>query len=299
MIKRAYILLGLFILLANISFAQSPGTVKAYELYTKGEYVLAAETIDLAVKEVEGINDPLAWQLRAIINYELFAKIEGKNSLSESRVKSLASALHSMGLDSDKKHYQQNILILDKISISYYNDAVAATNDIDPTNPQFAENSFKEYVRIQRIAHPDNDLEPKEIAFFLAQATSFGKKYQSDPVANFRYFDLTLESLMKVLQIDSSDYRANYNLAIYYYNEGVYKIESINSVTPFTDIIIIEKESIELFKDALPYMLRAHSLKNREDTYKGLKGIYRSLNDMEKFDQYSKELDEFLENKTD
>ena len=297
MIKRAYILLGLIMLLANAGFAQAPGVVKAYELYSKGEYVLAGQSIDEAVKGNEAINDPLAWQLRAIIYYELFAKVEEKNSLSGSRVKSLASTLHSMELDPDKEYYQQNILLLDKLSISYYNDAVVAINNIDPTNPQFAENSFKEYARIQRIAHPENDLETKEIEFFRAQATSFGKRYQLDPVANFRYFDLTLESLLRVLEIDSSDYPANYNLAIYYYNEGVYKVESINSVTPFTDIIIIEKESIILFRDALPYMIRAHELKKREETFKGLKGIYRSLNDMEKYDQYSKELDEFLENK--
>jgi len=299
MIKRIYIFLGLFILLASASHAQSPGTVKAYELYTQGEYVLAGETIDEAVKDKEGINDPLAWQLRAIINYEIFAKVDEKNNLSESRVISLASTLHSIELDLEKKHYQQNILLLDKLSISYYNDAVVAINDINPENPQFAENSFKEYIRIQRIAHPGNDLSQKEIDFFRAQATSFGKRYQSDPIANFRYFDLTLESLMKVLQIDSSDYGANYNLAVYYYNEGAFKIESINSITPFTKIIIIEKESINLFRDALPYMLKAHSIRKREETYKGLIGIYRSLNDLEKSNAYSKELDEFLENKPD
>jgi hypothetical protein len=299
MIKRAYILFGLLLLLANAMFAQSPNTIKAYELYSKGEYALASQAIDQAVKEKDGINSPLAWQLRAIINYELFAKVEEKNNLSESRVKSLASALHSMELDNEKEYYQQNLIILDKVSISYYNDAVVAINNISPENPQFAENSFKEYIRIQRIAHPENDLKKKEIAFLRAQATSFGKRYQNDPIANFRYFDLTLESLKRVLELDSNDYPANYNLAVYYYNEGAFKIESINSITPFSDIIIIEKESISLFRDALPYMLKAHSIKKREETFRGLSNIYRSLNDMELSDKYTKELEVFLNNKTD
>lgn len=299
MIKRAYIFLGLFILLANGLFAQSPGTVKAYELYTSGEYVLAAETIDQAVKEKEGVNDALAWQMRAIIYYEIFAKVEGKNNLSESRVKSLASTLHSMELDTKKEHYQQSILLLDKIAVSYYNDAVVAINNIDPDNPQFAENSFEEYVRIQNISHPENDLKNKEIEFFRAQATSFGSRYQANPIDNFRYFDLTLESLTKVLILDSANYGANYNLAVYYYNEGAFKIESINSITPFPQIMIIEKESIDLFRSALPYMLKAHSLRKREETYRGLRNIYRSLNDMEKSDEYDKGLEEFLDNKTD
>jgi hypothetical protein len=299
MIKKAYILLGILLLTANIMFAQSPSTVKAYELYTQGEYALASKTIDQAVQEKEGMSDPLTWQLRAIIYYDLFAKTESKNSLSESRVKSLQSALKSMEIDEDKKYYDQNILILDKISISYYNDAVIAINNIDPQNPDFAENSFQEYLRIQRIAHPDESLKSKEIDFYRAQATSFGKRYQTDPVANAEYFNLTIASLQKVLLIDSMDYGANYNLAIYYYNEGVYKIETINSVIPIDVIIIIEKEGIDLFKKALPYMLRAHEIKQREETFKGLRGIYRSLNDMAKYEQYNDELEKFLENKSD
>lgn len=299
MIKKAYILLGILLLTANVLFAQSPSTVKAYELYTQGEYALASKTIDQAVQEKEGMSDPLTWQLRAIIYYDLFAKTESKNALSESRVKSLQSALKSLEIDDDKKYYDQNILILDKISISYYNDAVIAINNIDPQNPDFAENSFQEYLRIQRIAHPDESLKSKEIDFYRAQATSFGKRYQTDPVANAEYFNLTISSLQKVLLIDSMDYGANYNLAIYYYNEGVYKIETINSVIPIDVIIVIEKEGIDLFKKALPYMLRAHEIKQREETFKGLRGIYRSLNDMAKYEQYNDELEKFLENKSD
>lgn len=299
MIIRTYILAGLFILIANALFAQSPSTVKAYELYTQGEYALASKTIDQAIQEKEGINDPLTWQLRAIIYYELFAKVEAKSVISESRVKSLISSLQSMELDDDKNYYDQNILILDKISISYYNDVVLAMDNINPANTEFAENSFKEYLRIQRIAHPDLSLKDKEIDFYRAQATSFGKEYQSDPIENIKYFDLTIESLKHVLQIDSMNYGANYNLAIYYYNEGVFKIETISSIIPITQIIIIEKEGIELFRKALPYMLRAHSIKKREETFKGLRGIYRSLNDMERYEQYDAELKIFIENKSD
>ena len=142
MIKKVYILAGVLILFANVLFAQSPSTVKAYELYTQGEYALASKAVDQAIKEKEGTSDPLAWQLRAIIYYELFAKVEGYKSLSESRVISLQSALYSMELDTDKAYYDQNILILDKISNSYFNDVVNATNNIDFENPEFAENSF-------------------------------------------------------------------------------------------------------------------------------------------------------------
>ena len=154
-------------------------------------------------------------------------------------------------------------------------------------------------MRIQRIAHPDEDLKAKEIDFYRAQATAFGKLYQADPAVNAKYFELTLNSLQKVLLIDSLNYGANYNLSIYYYNEGAYNIETINSGQTIDRIIIIEKKGIDLFKKSLPYMLRAHAIRPREETFKGLRNIYRSLNDIAKYEYYSDELEKFLENKPD
>lgn len=286
-------------LITLFSFAQSASVVKAYELYTQGEYVLASKTIDQAVKEKEAVDDPLAWQLRAIINYEIFSRIDEKSSDSESRVIALQSALRSMELDTDEKYYDQNILILDKLSNSYYNDAVKALNPVDPGDPFFARSSFDEFVRLQKIAHPDINLDQKKIDFYRAQATAFGSLYQSNPTLNEAYFDLTIESLEEALQLDSMNVGANYNMAIYLYNEGVYKIEGLNSILDFKRVIFIEKEGVDLFKRALPYMLRAHELKPREETLKGLKYLYRNLNDTEKYEYYSNELDLFLENKTE
>lgn len=286
-------------LITLFSFAQSASVVKAYELYTQGEYVLASKTIDQAVKEKEAVDDPLAWQLRAIINYEIFSRIDEKSSDSESRVIALQSALRSMELDTDEKYYDQNILILDKLSNSYYNDAVKALNPVDPGDPFFARSSFDEFVRLQKIAHPDINLDQKKIDFYRAQATAFGSLYQSNPTLNEAYFDLTIESLEEALQLDSMNVGANYNMAIYLYNEGVYKIEGLNSILDFKRVIFIEKEGVDLFKRALPYMLRAHELKPREETLKGLKYLYRNLNDTEKYEYYSNKLDLYLENKTE
>lgn len=297
MIKRGYILVGVFILIANILFAQSPSVVKAYELYTQGEYALASKTIDQAVKKVEGVNNPLAWQIRAYIYIDLFIKVENRSNVSESRVISLQSALRSMELDTDKELYNHNIILLDRLSGSYYNDAVVALKNLNPDNPTFAESSFKEFSRIQKIAHPDSSLDSKTIEFYRAQATSFGKLYQSDYEKYKAFFDMTLESLVIALEMDSLDYGANYNMAIYLFNEGVYIIEGMNVVIDIPEIVLIEKKGVELFKKAEPYMLRAHELRPREETLKGLKLIYRSLNDIDRYEYYSNELELFLENK--
>jgi hypothetical protein len=222
--------------------------------------------------------------------------VDLKSNNSESRVISLQSALHSMELDTDGQFYDQNIIILDRISNSYYNDAVNALSNLDPKNPFYARNSFDEYIRIQKIAHPDNALKDQKIKFYRAQATAFGNLFQNNPAYKEEFFPLTIGSLETVLAIDSMNYGANYNLAIYLYNEGVSQIESVRTIIDIKDLMFIEKESIEMFKQALPYMLRAHELRPREETLKGLKFIYRSLNDLEKSDYYSNELDLFLEN---
>ena len=44
-------------------------------------------------------------------------------------------------------------------------------------------------------------------------------------------------------------------------------------------------------------MLKAHELRKREETLIGLKIIYRNLNEIEKSEYYSNELELFLENK--
>ena len=137
----------------------------------------------------------------------------------------------------------------------------------------------------------------KKIDFYRAQATAFGNLYQSDPEKYKAFYKLTLQSLDIALQIDSLDYGANYNMAIYLFNEGVFVIEGINSVLDIPKIVLIEKQGVEIFKKAEPYMLQAHELKPREETLKGLKLIYRSLNDIDRYEYYSNELDLFLNNK--
>ena len=64
-------------------------------------------------------------------------------------------------------------------------------------------NSFKEFLRIQKIAYPNKDQSTKIMEFYRALATALGKTYQKDPELNKEYFDLTIEALNDVLQIDS------------------------------------------------------------------------------------------------
>ena len=299
MIKRGYILILLLIIIVNTVNAQSALTFESFDYYNKSEYQKAAELIDRAVVETEDSLNIESWQLRAIIYWNIYRNIDERSVLSDSRVKSLISILKSIEFDTEKAYFNQSIDLLERISSSYYNDAVYATTHLNMNDPKFAENSYIEYKRIQKIAYPGKNFNEKDIDFYMAESTSFARKYQADIENNKDMFRLTIEALQKVLKIDSNQYGANYNMAIYYYNEGVYQIETIDSQTDLTKLILIEQYGVEMFKESLPYMLIADKIKRREETLKGLRGIYNVLYEDEKFEYYTRELEKFRENNPD
>jgi len=297
MIKRGYILLLILIISVNMVSGQTSAlTYDSYDYYINNEYQKAAELIDRAVVETEDSTNVEAWQLRAIIYYAIFKVIDNKSVLSDARVVSLISILKSLEYDTEKEYFDQSVRLLDKISLSYYNNAVLATAELNIADPKFAENSYLEYKRIQKIAYPNKNFDEKDKGFYRAEATSFARKYQQDVQNNKDLFYLTIEALEKVLKIDSNDYPANYNTGIYYYNEGVYQIETVDSQTDLTQLVIIQEYGVQMFKEALPYMLKADRIRRREETLKGLRGIYNVLYENEKFEYYTRELEKFREN---
>jgi hypothetical protein len=76
-------------------------------------------------------------------------------------------------------------------------------------------------------------------------------------------------------------------MAINLYNEGARNIELLDNEAQIPTLVKVQAISIELFKEALPFMLKAHELNpEREETLKGLRGIYLSLNDEEEANIY-------------
>ena len=75
----------------------------------------------------------------------------------------------------------------------------------------------------------------------------------------------------------------------------MYQIETIDTNTDLNKLILIENYSVKQFKLAEPYMLKANKIRTREETLKGLRGIYNVLYDEEKFQYYTEELEKFRE----
>jgi len=308
MVKKFYIFILLLIGAINGLQAQTRLTYQANELYRQHNSIEAKALIDQAVTETEDSLNYQAWMIRAAIYKSLFNSDKDRSLNSPERITALNSVLKSMDLNTEKLDFKQSINLLIQISNTYYNDGIYATNNLDLNDLHAAENYYLEYKRIRKIAYPDKSMDEMDIKFYLALATSYAKVFQPSSLDSTKtsalpldselsktLFYLTIKSLKNVLQIDSNNYGANFNLAIYYYNQGALRALSIDAGTEIEDLFLIKAYGLEMFAKALPFMLKAHQLRNREETYEGLMGIYRALNEDEKYLDIQSEYNQFLE----
>jgi tetratricopeptide (TPR) repeat protein len=121
------------------------------------------------------------------------------------------------------------------------------------------------------VAHPDN------IEVLLLTAASYEKNKKED--TRIKYF-LKSESLYKrILAIDSSNYDANYNLGVLYYNEAVELVNTSNVETNVDELGKILEKSSRLFEQALPHLLSIYDRKNANiKLLQALQAIYYNLN---------------------
>jgi tetratricopeptide (TPR) repeat protein len=107
------------------------------------------------------------------------------------------------------------------------------------------------------------------------------------------YLDKAQKVYEEVLELDSNNVSANYNIGIIFYNQGVEIVNNMDYSLDLEQLNNVQDRIIELFKKSLPYMKKAYDLNpKRKETLIGLQGIYFSLNDIPKSEAYKKELEE-------
>ncbi|MDQ1089077.1 MULTISPECIES: lipopolysaccharide assembly protein LapB [unclassified Siphonobacter] len=97
----------------------------------------------------------------------------------------------------------------------------------------------------------------------------------------------------KVLQIEPNNYDANYNMGVYYFNEGVMvksKVDAMDMNTYNKEGKAVEQETVAKFKQSLPYFEKAWSLKQEEALKNNLSQTYTILKTLEKTDAYDSKL---------
>jgi tetratricopeptide (TPR) repeat protein len=136
-------------------------------------------------------------------------------------------------------------------------------------------------------------VDPKNLDLKLTQALVCEKLIETEKAEAPKYFEKAERLYKDVLKTDPNNLKANYNLAILYYNKAVNIIDSMDPESDLTMVDKIQDQCVGIFKQSLPFMSKAfESNPNRCDILEGLSGIYFALNDLAKSNEYKKKAED-------
>ena len=261
----------------------------AYESYQNGKLMEAKTYIDSAMTFQSLTKDPTTWYLRGFIYKDLF---KDENNYNFYRDEAIHAFTHLLEIEDIEKFQGDAIQNIKYLSTTYYNDAVTALGQGD------LENAIKYYKNFG-LTYPIGedttiDLLERDIDFYLAVGSKLTTLNNQDTTGSDYYFEQAIAQFNQVLKLDDLNLKANYNLGVLYYNKAVNMISDLD----YDDIDIIaiselEDRSIQTFEIALPYLQRAHQINPYDiNTLEGLSGIYFSLRDFEKSNQYKTKVEE-------
>lgn len=268
--------------LATLAFAQPDLLGKANQAYQAGDLQGARSLVDQAIKEPRLASVPETWVLRGFIYKDLYREASGAQA-GMLRDEALASLYKGIRSDSAQQYAESSTPAYFYLASTIYNDAVRSLNELEP---EAAIRFHGKYAETVRRLVPDTLLSDRNVEFNNALGTVYIKLFGEERL-NVSWYDKAVAAYKQVLDVDSANYGANYNLATLYYNRGVYNIQRISADNDIPSIQQIQEVSREFFTLALPYMLKAHRMNpGRAETILGLEGIHYSLQDEEQSKRY-------------
>lgn len=136
-------------------------------------------------------------------------------------------------------------------------------------------------------------LEPKNLDLKITLAIVCEKLIESDKDNAAKYGEKAERLYKEVIKADQASFRANYNMALLYYNKAVAIIDNVDAdETGIEDISKLQDKIIPFFKEALPYALKCYEIEpNRKEVLEALAGIYFALGDLEKSKEFKQKAD--------
>lgn len=290
---RAIKNISLLLVLSFNAAAQQTKTDQALFAYKDGDLQTAKELILEAEKMNDLDKSDKTWNFKGHIFKQIY-KTSGLIPNSENRDIAVEAFMKSSNLNPNGNFHFDNIKALEYLSSTYYNDAIKSAIDVRFSSADDPVTFFEQYRRIKLWLNPDEDITRKELEFLKLLAQGFEVAY-SEGESSEILLEKAIDNYKNAIKIDSLDYESNFNLAIFYYNEGAKLISQIDFNTGFIELLDIQKECVSLFKNALPYMKKADEIRpNRIETIKGLMFINRALNDFDKYLELKVKLDQLL-----
>ncbi len=291
---RAVVFILISLVSVQLSAQENLFLKKALDHYKAENYTEARLVIDNAVSSEENQSDPKVWNFRGHVYKQLFKT--QKEGVDGFRTEAVQSFKKSLELKSEGQYASDNKKALEYLSATLYNDAVEGVLKLKrnkaATDPVIY---FQEYKEL-KLWMGQEDFSADELRFLKMIAQSYEKLHSKHDSEDRESITKAIDYYIQALGIDQSDYEANFNLAIIYYNEGARAISKIDYKTGLEELIQIQKECVTFFSQALPYMQTADELRpNRLETLKGLMFINRALNNFDTYLEYKARVDELLE----
>ncbi|MBT3648635.1 MAG: hypothetical protein HN542_10385 [Flavobacteriales bacterium] len=262
----------------------------ALRAYQNKDLPKARELIEIATGDDNYNNQAKTWYFRGYIYKDIYSANKQTKDGRESRQQAIESFFKAVEYDTKEEFKADCYKALNFLAATLYNEAARA---LDSANFDVAVDYFEQHKEIQCIVTPGIDWTERTIDFKLYMASKYSHLFDNprpgdDP-------DELGQGIIRiyneVLDLDSDNVQANYNLAIHYYNQGVSIIENMDYELDFEELFAIQATVMELFGSALPNMLKAYKLNPyRKETLVGLSGIYFGLNDIESSEHYQEEL---------
>lgn len=278
----------LMMLFSSFIFGQRDKLTKALRYYQAGSLDTARMLIDSASMNPETAKEASTWYYRGYIYKDLYNQRQKADKQSPYRLEAVRSFMKQTELDTGKTLKDNVLKNINYVATTIYNDAATSINISEYPIAITNFDKYKEIIRKIDSTRKFNDL---EIQLHSALGSIYMQIYENDREKNKAFFDKSRNSFLFVIELDSNNYTANYNMGILYYNEAVNIIKALDYDLDLITLELIQEETVELFKKALPYMLKARDLNpKRKETLIGLSGIYFSLNELEKSEQIENEI---------
>ena len=277
----------ILLLYAGIMSAQLDKLRGAFVYTQAGNLDSAKILIDAASKYPETMSDGQTWYVKAFIYKEIFKKSKLVNKDLAILNESFESAKKSIELDTTKENKQNNFGII-KSETAIVNNTFGEA--LDTVNYKKSIECVDMQKKLVKYIKPKANIDSIGVYYYGIMGSYFQTAYEKNPKKNTKYLKIAEESYNKVLIVEPNNISANYNMGIIYYNQAVSLI--MNKLDYDFDLATlndIQDEALNWFKKSLPYMEKAYQLNpRRKETLIGLSGIYYSLHDNEKSQQFQK-----------
>ncbi|MDN5200355.1 hypothetical protein QQ008_03260 [Fulvivirgaceae bacterium BMA10] len=286
-----FIILSLFLFCSFLVNGQDNLLQEALTLYKEGKLIEAKAKIDQAAGNEELAGNINTWYLRGFIYKDLYKNHPEEDVTLQYRSESIKAFKRLSTLEGAEKFQSDISKSLKYIATTYYNDAIRSLSNAKFSN---SESFYDHYKNAIVLADAQTDLQASEVDYYLSLGSKYMQMHKVDSIGNGVYLQSAEKSYNKVLAIDANNIKANYNIGVLYYNEAVSLISKMDyDEFDLVQFSSIEDRSIELFKKSLPFMETAYRLDPKDrNTIEGLAGIYFSLRDFDKSNEYKAKLEE-------